>query len=129
MESCDVTKATHVKVSDRVEKIVSKWGINDEGRLSKPSLGGFGVVTASGRKVSMWEAQAYFYEAEVEELVYPLVLTRSQQMALATFLSDYMRRPEAIEVSIDVLTDRETTPGDLLALVVGIEPRKRGDTL
>lgn len=58
----DVTEATHVKVGGRLEKIVSKWGINRDGRLAKPSEGGFGVVTESGRRVSMWEAQSYSCE-------------------------------------------------------------------
>jgi hypothetical protein len=46
-----------------LEKIVSKWGISPEGYLAKPSDGGFGVVTESGVRVSMWEEQAYFMEA------------------------------------------------------------------
>lgn len=58
----DVREATHVKVGGRVERIVSKWGINDKGHLAKPSEGGFGVVTESGRRVSMWEAQSYLKE-------------------------------------------------------------------
>ena len=58
----DVREATHVKVDGRIEKIVSKWGINDKGHLAKPSAGGFGVVTESGRRVSMWEAQSYLKE-------------------------------------------------------------------
>lgn len=56
----DVREATHVKTKDgRVEKIISKWGINKDGHLAKPSEGGFGVVTESGRHVSMWEARSY----------------------------------------------------------------------
>lgn len=58
----DVREATHVKVGGLVEKIVSKWGINDKGHLAKPSEGGFGVVTESGRRVSMWDAQLYLKE-------------------------------------------------------------------
>ncbi|QQG45210.1 MAG: hypothetical protein HYW89_04410 [Candidatus Sungiibacteriota bacterium] len=58
----DVTEATHVKVNGQLEKIVSKWGINDKGQLAKPSEGGFGVVTESGRRVSMWQAQSYSRE-------------------------------------------------------------------
>ena len=57
-----VREATHVKVGGRVEKIVSKWGIDGNGHLAKPSEGGFGVVTKSGRRVSMWEAQSYLRE-------------------------------------------------------------------
>ena len=58
----DVRQATHVKVGGRVEKIASKWGIGPEGRLAKPSEGGFGVVTESGRRVGMMEAQSYARE-------------------------------------------------------------------
>jgi len=58
----DVRVATHVKVGGRVEKIVSKWGIDNDGRLAKPSEGGFGVVTESGRRVDMWKAQSYLQE-------------------------------------------------------------------
>jgi hypothetical protein len=59
-EGVDVREATHVKISGgRVEKIVSKWGIDQNGRLAKPSEGGFGVVTKSGKRVSMWSARSY----------------------------------------------------------------------
>jgi hypothetical protein len=58
-----VENATHVKVGGRIEKIVSKYGIHDNGHgyasYNKPSEGGFGVKTESGRTVSMWQAQAY----------------------------------------------------------------------
>lgn len=57
-----VREATHVKVGGRIEKIESKWGINEKGHLAKPSEGGFGVVTESGRRVGMMQAQAYFKE-------------------------------------------------------------------
>lgn len=61
MEKVSVDKATHVKVAGCIEKIASKWGI-DEGHPKKPSEGGFGVVTETGRRVSMWEAQSYLRE-------------------------------------------------------------------
>lgn len=61
-DGVDVREATHVKVHGRVEKIVSKWGIGSDGRLAKPSEGGFGVVTESGRRVDMWSAQRYLRE-------------------------------------------------------------------
>ena len=61
-DGVDVREATHVKVGGQVEKIASKWGIGHDGRLAKPSEGGFGVVTESGRRVSMWEAQSYSKE-------------------------------------------------------------------
>ena len=56
----DVRDATHVKVNGKIEAIKSKWGIDPQGRLAKPSEGGFGVVTESGQRVSMWDAEAYF---------------------------------------------------------------------
>lgn len=46
-----------------------------------------------------------------------LRLTRSQQMALTSLVADYMRMDQATEVFIDVSSDVETTPGELLALV------------
>lgn len=60
----DVREATHVKVDGQVERIESKWGIKPEGGYAKPSEGGFGVVTESGREVGMWEAQSYFKEED-----------------------------------------------------------------
>jgi hypothetical protein len=69
--SVDVRKATHVKTSKgRIARIASKWGIDAEGQFAKPSLGGFGVITESGERVSMMEAQAYYalpeYPANIE---------------------------------------------------------------
>ncbi|HEY4483202.1 MAG TPA: hypothetical protein VI953_03460 [Candidatus Paceibacterota bacterium] len=62
-EGVDVREATHVKLKGgRVEKIVSKWGIDKEGHLAKPSDGGFGVVTESGKSVGMMDAQLYLKE-------------------------------------------------------------------
>jgi hypothetical protein len=57
--SCNVGEATHVKVGGQWEKISSKWGIDKDGRVAPPSQGGFGVVTESGRRVGMFQAQAY----------------------------------------------------------------------
>lgn len=61
-DGVDVRVATHVKIGGKVEKITSKFGIDRDGRLAKPSEGGFGVVTESGRTVGMFEAQAYYKE-------------------------------------------------------------------
>lgn len=55
----NVTEATHVKVNGSYEKIASKQGIDSEGRLAKPSEGGFSVTTESGKTVSMWRAESY----------------------------------------------------------------------
>lgn len=59
MKSVDVRQATHVKVRGHVQEIESKFGIDENGHLAKPSEGGFGVVTKSGERVGMWEAQSY----------------------------------------------------------------------
>jgi hypothetical protein len=58
----DIHGATHVedKATHEVFKIASKWGIDAEGRLAKPSEGGFGCVTESGTRISMWEAWRYY---------------------------------------------------------------------
>ena len=64
MKQVDVRRATHVKVNGRLEKISSTWGIDSEGRLAKPSEGGFGVITEKGKHVSMWQAQSYYSEEE-----------------------------------------------------------------
>ena len=64
-EGVDVRQATHVKLSGgRVEKIVSKSGISPDGRLAKPSEGGFSVTTESGKVVSMWDAQLYLSDKD-----------------------------------------------------------------
>lgn len=62
-EKCDVREAAYVKdMSGRIEKIVDKWGIDAQGHLAKPSQGGFGVITETGRKIDMWHARAYYRE-------------------------------------------------------------------
>jgi len=58
-KNVSVREATHVKTNGRTEKIASTWGIDDNGRVAKPSEGGFGVITESGKRVSMWKAQSY----------------------------------------------------------------------
>jgi hypothetical protein len=68
MKRCDIYDATHVESrhdKGKVLRIASKWGI-DGRHLAKPSEGGFGCVTETGERVSMWDAFAYFQEtAEV----------------------------------------------------------------
>lgn len=56
-----IREATHVVYGypPVVEKIASKWGVSAEGELAKPSEGGFGVLTESGRRVDMFEARFY----------------------------------------------------------------------
>lgn len=57
---CDVRDATHVQVDGVIEEIASKWGIDAEGHLARPSAGGFGVVTKDGRHIGMLTAQSYW---------------------------------------------------------------------
>lgn len=54
-----VTDATHVKVRGEYVKIASKYGVGPNGQLAKSRDGGFGVVTEDGRRISMWDAEAY----------------------------------------------------------------------
>ncbi len=63
----DLSVGDYVKVGGKFEKITSFWGIC-EGVLAKPSQGGFGVITESGREVSMWEAQSYHTAGDVEKM-------------------------------------------------------------
>lgn len=60
-EGVSVQEATHVQVTTGGPylKIVRKHGISAEGRLAKPSEGGFSVTTSDGQTVSMWDAKGY----------------------------------------------------------------------
>jgi hypothetical protein len=60
----DVTEATHVEVGGHVLKIASTWGISSEGKLAKPSEGGFGVVTEDGQRFGMWEVNKYLKQED-----------------------------------------------------------------
>lgn len=60
---CEIREATHVVDRAGVEhRIASKWGIDDQGHLAKPSQGGFGCVTESGERISMYDANQYLRE-------------------------------------------------------------------
>ena len=61
-EGVSVHEATHVKVGGRIERIVAKHGVYDNGGLAPPSQGGFSVTTESGQTVSMWQARSYLKE-------------------------------------------------------------------
>jgi len=54
-----VGEATHVVTAYGVEKIVSKSGVDAQGRVDPK---GFSVTTESGRTISMWEARRYLKE-------------------------------------------------------------------
>lgn len=63
-EHVSVYEATHVvPLQGPKERIVSTWGIVGR-HLAPPSEGGFGVVTESGRRITMWEARYYTREDE-----------------------------------------------------------------
>jgi hypothetical protein len=49
-------------------------------------------------------------------------LTPHERAALLTVLSDYIGRPDAIEVSVDAATGGEIAVSDLLAVLLQIEP-------
>jgi len=57
----------YVKVNGRLEKISSVYGVDSNGHLNKPSEGGFGVKTESGKTVTMWEAEGYVKADEVNK--------------------------------------------------------------
>lgn len=54
-----IQEATHVRTNDLTERIVAKFGVGPGNRLAKPSEGGFGVYTESGRRVTMMQAHEY----------------------------------------------------------------------
>lgn len=63
LEQTDVRDATHVNAGNgQIEKIISKWGILDDGCLARPSVGGFGVITEAGQRVDMFTAHSYWRE-------------------------------------------------------------------
>jgi len=108
MTHTDVRDATHVKLADgSVEKIKSKWGVGPDGRLAKPSEGGFGVITETDRRVGMTDAHSYFkieidqaaVRAEAAEAlalaerIYPILAGRSpdvQGAALADVVAVFI---------------------------------------
>lgn len=56
----DMEPGDFVKVgSNDFAEISSISGVSSNGRLAKPSEGGFSVITKEGRRASMWEARAY----------------------------------------------------------------------
>jgi hypothetical protein len=50
----------YVKIGpNRYVEIAGTYGVAPDGRLAKPSEGGFGVIAAGGKIVGMWDARAY----------------------------------------------------------------------
>lgn len=112
-----VHDATHVRLLDgRIERIVAKWGIDADGHVAKPSEGGFGVVTESGERVSMWEAKAY-YKREPEWKTVTLELTTLEQAALVGILVEFVLQPDSTREWIDVATGQVVTIEELLKKV------------
>jgi hypothetical protein len=66
MNECNILEATHVFYKGKMHRIVSKWGISVANRLAKPSEGGFGCITDTGERISMWDAERYFREPQEE---------------------------------------------------------------
>lgn len=58
-EGVDFREASWVRVSGHWYRISSKWGINQDGSLAKPSEGGFGCTTDIGERVPMMKAELY----------------------------------------------------------------------
>jgi len=46
-------------------KIKSIYGVNN-GRVAKPSEGGFGIITEDGRNISMWQAGSYHKAKDID---------------------------------------------------------------
>jgi hypothetical protein len=67
LRKCYFREATFVKLKNPAKKIVSKYGIDEHGRVAPPSQGGFGVFLEDGTKVTMWEVQCYLKEDEPQE--------------------------------------------------------------
>lgn len=79
MTQASIYDATHVKIhGGQWVLIKKKYGVSPEGRLAKPSEGGFGVVTIHDETISMWDAELYgreepepvpvgFTQADVED--------------------------------------------------------------
>jgi hypothetical protein len=135
-----VIGATHVKVDGRIEAIAGAWGIGPAGELAKPSEGGFGVITASGRRVGMMEAQAYYTTTAAElldnkaaellaavrlepERVIELRLRRVEQFALVSILVDYSRSKDATQTWEQIVDGTTVTLGDLLAMLLKVGDR------
>jgi hypothetical protein len=129
-----VIGATHVKVDGQVEAITGTWGIGPAGELAKPSEGGFGVITASGRRVGMMEAQAYYTTTAAElfdqaaellaavraepERVIEVGLRRVELFALTLILIEYSRSKDATQTWERIVDGATVTLGDLLSLLL-----------
>jgi hypothetical protein len=65
LKRCDIYDATHIETRDRrIHRIAEKWGVGPDRRLAKPSEGGFGCITDTGERISMWDAVGYYQETK-----------------------------------------------------------------
>lgn len=115
-----IHEATHVKHKGRIMKIAGTWGI-DGNKLAKPSEGGFGVITESGEKISMWEAEKYLALSkplpDVTVQMSPLMIA-----ALRNILVEYALENKGDPFGkplqwVDVTTDQTVTLDDLLTFI------------
>jgi hypothetical protein len=130
-----VIGATHVKVDGQIEAIAGTWGIGADGALAKPSEGGFGVITASGRRVGMMEAEGYLTTTEADlldeqaaellaavsrepERVIELRLRRVEQFALVSILVEYSRSKDATRTWEQIVDGTSVTLGELLSMLL-----------
>jgi hypothetical protein len=72
MEKCDIREATHVKVKNKIYKIKSKWGINEDGTLNPPSKGGFGIITDDDTKIGLYGERIDMFGIELYHKMKPL---------------------------------------------------------
>jgi hypothetical protein len=130
-----VIGATHVKVDGKIEAIAGTWGIGPAGELAKPSEGGFGVITRSGRRVGMMEAEGYLTTSEADlldeqaaellaatwtapERVIELRLRRVEQFALVSILVEYSRSKDATQTWEQIVDGTRVTLGELLSMLL-----------
>ena len=60
-----ILDAQYILTKNRVvHRIIAKWGISEDGRLAKPSEGGFGCITEEAILVDMWHALAYYKDLQ-----------------------------------------------------------------
>lgn len=61
LKPCSIHEATHIQVRGTIRPIAWIWGVGPGRALAKPSQGGFGCVLRNGKRISMWNAEAYFH--------------------------------------------------------------------
>ena len=69
MKRCDVREATHVQLNGKIVKIISKYGIKEDGSFAKVSEGGFGMIIEDSTRITMWEAECYYKDVTNEDQI------------------------------------------------------------